>query len=205
MFTPWVGSRFGTAGSPLASKRLLVLGESHHAEEHPVGAVVPSMTRDVFWKYRNEPWCRWMRTFDNIAAAVTGVKKSEVGVAGVHAFWDQVAFYNYVPVVAAGAARQRPMPAQFKAGDEPFRLQLAELQPGAVIVCGYELWARMTAVHAQQYADDPWRPSSAFARLGEARIPALRMVHPSTAFSPRRWTPLIRELLNMRRGTEELS
>lgn len=125
MFHPWIGSRFGSADSRISSKRLLVLGESHHAEEHPIGAIVPDMTRDVFWKYRNEAWCPWMRTFDNIAAAVTGQRKAELGAAGVRTFWDEVAFYNYVPIVAAGAARQRPAPAHFAAGKEPFRRLLA--------------------------------------------------------------------------------
>lgn len=35
MFVPWVGERFDSEG-PLASLRLLILGESHHAEEHEV-------------------------------------------------------------------------------------------------------------------------------------------------------------------------
>lgn len=197
MFHPWIGTQFGSADSHISSKRLLVLGESHHAEEHPIGAIVPNMTRDVFDMYRSGPWYRWMRTFDNIAAAVTGRRKADLGAAGVRAFWDEVAFYNYVPVVAASAARQRPSPAHFGRGEEPFRRLLAELHPGAVIVCGYDLWARMIRTHAPGYADNPWRPASCFARLGEADIPALRMVHPSTAFSPPRWTPLIRDLLEM--------
>ena len=183
--------------SRLASKRLLVLGESHHADGYPIGTVVPDMTLDVFDAYRTGPWVPWMRTFDNVAAAVTGQRKAELGAAGVRAFWDDVAFYNYVPVVAASAARQRPIPAHFAAGADPFRRLLQEHQPEVVIVCGYALWGRMIPSHAVGYTANPWRPTTHFARIGDARIPALRMVHPSTAFSPPRWTPLINQLLEM--------
>ncbi|KFC65280.1 hypothetical protein FG93_04821 [Bosea sp. LC85] len=116
MFTQWVGPQFGAVERALASKRLLVVGESHHAEEHPVGSVVPNMTLDVFKQYRTGPWAPWMRTFDNIAAAVNGRSKTELGREGFNGIWDEIAFYNYIPVVAASAARQRPSPDHFAAG-----------------------------------------------------------------------------------------
>lgn len=194
MFVPWVGERFGSEG-PLASRRLLILGESHHAEEHEVGAVVPEMTRDVFKQYRRGPWTRWMRTLDNVAAAVTGRSKRLLGPDGVRTFWDQVAFYNYVPVVAAPYARQAPTPEHVALGAPFFDQLLEELQPGAVIVCGYRLWPTITASHVDGYADNPWRPSTPFAAIGKSGIPALRMAHPSTGFSPSAWHPLINDLI----------
>lgn len=141
MFCPWVGERYGSSGSLLSAKRLLILGESHHSDGHPAGTVVPEMTKDVLRIYRKEKWVPWMRTFDNAAAAVTGKPKAELGRDGVNSFWDQVAFYNYVPVVAARSSRIPPSAEHFQLGAEPFESLLDELKPGAILVWGYRLWA----------------------------------------------------------------
>lgn len=196
MFTPWVGQEFGNPENNLGLKRILVLGESHHSDQHELGALVPNMTTDVFQWYLQGPWAPWMRTFDNAAAAVAGQSKRVLGRSGVNAVWNQMAFYNYVPVVAAPGSRHRPPAEYFDRGVEPFRSVLETLRPGAIIVCGYELWARIIPHHTEAYVDNPWRPSSPFAQIGSLKIPALRMVHPSTAFSPAQWTPRIQDLFS---------
>lgn len=195
MFKPWVGEHFGSPDHPLGSKRLLVLGESHHSRTHPVGSLHPTMTVDTVNHFRTAERASWMRTFDNIAAAIAGRSKPQLGRAGVNAIWDQIAFYNYVPVVAAPASRNRPSVDYFALGAEPFRTMLDALQPRAIVVCGYELWARIIPRHASDYTDNAWHPSTPFASIGERRVPALRMVHPSTAYSPSRWSPLIADLM----------
>lgn len=200
MFRPWVGENYGADDLPIGSKRLLILGESHHSQEHPVGTLVPDMTVDVVSYYQTGPWVPWMRTLDNAAAAIAGKSKRELGRAGVNAIWDQIAFYNYVPVVAASGSRSRPTGEHFEMGAEPFRQLLVDLSPRAIIVCGYELWARIVPHHAQAYTENPWRPETSFAELGPRKIPALRMVHPSTAFSPARWAPQIADLLAKAEG-----
>lgn len=195
MFTPWVGSEFGNAGKPLAAKRLLVLGESHYSDEHELGSYEPGMTLDVVGRYRTGKRETWMRTFDNLAAAIAGQSKRIIGRDGVNAIWEQIAFYNYVPVVAASGSRTPPSEAHFALGAPPFEILLDNLRPNAILVCGYRLWARFIPRHASGYADNVWKPSTPFASITERNIPALRMVHPSTGYSPSFWTPFIEELL----------
>jgi len=112
------------------------------------------MTRDVFEQYRRGPWNRWMRTLDNVAAAMTGRSKRLLGSDGVRTFWDQVAFYDYVPVVATPYARQAPSSEHAALGAPFFDQLLEELHPGATIVCGYRLWLRMNANHFDGNTDN---------------------------------------------------
>ncbi len=196
MFTPWVGPESGNSKTPLGEARLLVLGESHYSDHHELGSYEPGMTLDVVARYRTGERERWMRTFDNLAAAIAGSSKRLIGREGVNSIWEQIAFYNYVPVVAASGSRTPPSEAHFALGAPPFEILLENLRPHAILVCGYRLWARFIPRHASDYTDNVWKPSTPFALIGEQKIPALRMAHPSTGYSPSFWTPHITELLD---------
>ncbi|MCV0415152.1 MAG: hypothetical protein K5831_09760 [Brevundimonas sp.] len=202
MFTPWVGPKFGDKDNAIGGFRLLVVGESHHADGpgYEIGTIHPDFTVGVVEAYQSDPWQRWMKTFDNIAAAVGGRSKSEAGREGMNAVWDSIAFYNYIPVIAATAARKElPTQEMFIAGVEPFRRAVATVKPDAIVVAGYRLWDEIVYRHADSEHHRPVDASNPFVPLADVGgLLALRMIHPSTAFSPSRWHPLIQRLREMR-------
>ncbi|PZR95162.1 MAG: hypothetical protein DI537_05100 [Stutzerimonas stutzeri] len=153
------------------------------------------MTLDVVQRLLHGNRETWMRTFDNIASAIAGQPKSQLGRAGVNAIWNQIAFYNYVPVVAAHTPGVSPSEQHFAMGAQPFDRLIETLEPLAIIVCGYRLWPRFISNHAVGYTDNLWKPSTPFAAIGTSAIPALRMAHPSIGYSPPAWTALIADLL----------
>ena len=198
MFLPWIGPDFGKRGNALNGKRLLVVAESHHASgpEHAIGTTVPDFTIGVVETYKTEPREGWMRTFDNIAAAISDRSKPELGREGVNRIWDSIAFYNYVPVFAATAARQRPTVEMFRLGEQPFRRAVDQVKPDAILVGGYRTWDWLIYHQADPIHHKPVDPAQPFiplARVGG--LTAMRMKHPSTAFSPAEWRPFIRRLL----------
>ena len=201
MFQPWIGDKYAEPGNGFGGKRVLVVGESHHAEEHAPGSVVPDMTREVMRIYASGKRERWMRTLDNVAWAVSGKSRWELereGNRGEFRVWKSMAFYNYVPVVLAGSARShRPSNDQFRSGTEPFERVLLDLKPDVLIVCGYGLFPWVVRNHYPDFTGDPWRFVGEWADFPRGRpIRAVRMIHPSTAFSPKRWHPVIRRALD---------
>eukprot|EP01035_Chromulina_nebulosa_P041834 gene41834-56648_t len=136
MFDPWVGDSYGQT-KLLRGKRILVVGESHHASDHPVGEMVPQMTKAVVAKYRaTQERGAWMRTFDNIAWALSGRSRIELArddYRGEFEVWRSIAFYNYIPVILAEGPRgKRPTSELFASGREPFEKVLTELQPDVI-------------------------------------------------------------------------
>ena len=198
MFLPWIGPDFGKANNPIGGRRLMVVAESHHADgaNHAIGTTDPDFTVGVVETYKSCPREGWMRTFDNIAAAIGERSKPELGRDGVNAIWDAIAFYNYVPVFAATAARQRPTIEMFRLGQEPFRRAVDMVQPEVVLVAGYAVWDWVVYHQAETEFHKPVDPAAPFAPLSKVGgLTAMRMKHPSTAFSPTAWRPLIRRLL----------
>jgi len=131
-FEPWIGRDY-TAG--IGGVRLLVLGESHWGNST---YQYTEFTRDVVKK-----WCfqRRDRFFTSIAKLVLGIPPGVYLAEGPRqAFWNQVAFYNFVPVIVGPGPRDRPSEAQWSLATEPFCNVLTELEPHAILVLGKELW-----------------------------------------------------------------
>ena len=192
MAYPWVGNAFGAAGNDLGGVRLLVLGESHYSDKHPIGEVYPPMTHDVMRHYLAG---NHLRFFANVAAAVSGRSQAEVGRSNHHQLWQSMAFYNYIPVTVASSARK--FDERFwELGTQEFEKVLDDHRPDAVIVCGYRLFPRVLRRHVPGFTGDPWKFDQDIVQLGGSSRPlALRMMHPSAAFSAKAWTPKIAEML----------
>jgi hypothetical protein len=190
MFKPWVGTSFGDTSNLLRGRRLLVLGESHHAEEYPVGSIVPEMTCDVVSTYLDQsaPRHPWMRTFSVVTGFVARQSSSELSPDERKRIWDSIAFYNFVPVTAAAYARQRPSAAHFDLGTKPLHEVLSGLKIEAVAVMGKDLsgW-----VARGEGLEKPWDQSEYLIN----GVPAVRFPHPSTAFRYAQCWPLLNDLV----------
>lgn len=200
MFKPWVGDKYGALGNAVSEKKVLVVGESHHAEEHEIGTTVPDMTQDVLLAYASDKRAPWMRTLDNFAWAVSGTgpsghardeKRSELST------WNSLAFYNYIPVVLAkGARSNRPTASQYRSAKEPFEQVIRDLKPDVLLVWGYTLFPWIIHNHFNEYDGDPWWFKGEWIDLPrEPSLRAVRLLHPSTAFSWVKWHAVIQRAI----------
>lgn len=73
------------------------------------------------------------------------------------AFWNDVAFYNYVQVSVGDSARVRPTAEMFGAAERPFWRTLRELKPTHMLVLGAELWESLPS---EGYPGAPVRPTN---------------------------------------------
>lgn len=207
MFKAWVGNKFGETGNLVGGKRVLVLGESHHADEHPVGSEVPDMTHDTMRLYASGTRARWRRTFDNLAWAVSGKNREQLerdGKRGEPEVWNSLAFYNYIPVVLATHSRSnRPTDAQFSDGKtiSAFERVLGETRPDVLLVWGYTLFPWVIRNHHPLYNGHPWSFAGEWIDLPrQPPVRAVRLLHPSAAFSPAAWHGVIQRALDFEAG-----
>ncbi|ALN75748.1 hypothetical protein M673_23640 (plasmid) [Aureimonas sp. AU20] len=143
MFEPWIGKSFGVP-NVVGGCRLLILGESHYTKDlSKVGCTPAGFTSDVVEGLGIHGRHAF---FGKLHEIVTGLRRGDQSPEDKIAFWNSVAFYNYVPVLVdgrdtkEGGAGRRPTDAMFKAGAESFQSIRREINPDAVIVCGLTLW-----------------------------------------------------------------
>lgn len=126
---PWEGPAYHAAG-----QRVLLLGESHYVTAP--GDDAPTLTRDIVQAVRDGT--RPLPFYTKAAQLLGGS-----GVAtpqGRAAFWDGVAFFNYVPVVVGLASNAEPTAAMWAAAPARFFALLAALAPTHVLSLGQRQW-----------------------------------------------------------------
>lgn len=201
MFEPYIGDLYGKPSNIFGGRRVLAVGESHYSSEHEIGSVVPDMTKHVMAKYADGIAGGWRRTFDNFAWAMSGKRRSDLevdSVRGEFGVYRSVAFYNYVPVVLTDDARSgAPSPDQMAMGRLPFDKVLDELKPELVVVWGYRLFPWIIKNHFPEYPDHPFWFKGDWIDVRSSRdFRAVRMLHPSAAYSSKQWAEVIRRALN---------
>lgn len=175
-FLPWVGNDYKCGFS---NKRLLLLGESHYnawdEQEHQLGSaftrecVKAVVSRDAnssnFWRYLEQ--------------ALLGEERDNGWAAsGGSAFWNKLAFYNFIQSPISGGPRCRPSWDMFRASHRAFRAVLEAIRPERVLVCGKGLWEGMEEVAADEdYASDDVQ---AYRLNDGTRVWCLATVHPSS-------------------------
>ena len=201
MFKPWIGEKYGARDNFVGGKRVLIVGESHHATEHKKGAKVPEMTNDTMHLYASRPRnAGWLRTLDNVAWAVAGRSREQLergGKRGEFEVWNSLAFYNYITVVLAeGSRSERPSSQQFADSRDAFEHVLASTNPDVLLICGFTLFPWVIRNHYPEYAGNPWEFKGEWIDLPR-RVPirAVRLLHPSAAFSAKAWHDVIRRAL----------
>ncbi len=132
-FRPWIGKNYKSP--KLVGTRLLVVGESHYVDptKPPPG---PDLTEDVV---------RWHHDGDKRAALFTKIAQTVIGNEEVdqQAFWEDIAFYNYVQEPAADRPGKAPTQKMFAGGRMPFFEVLSVLQPKHALALGQRLWCEM--------------------------------------------------------------
>lgn len=140
MAKPWIGANYGQPDNALGGWRLMVLGESHHSEEHAIGAEVPDLTTGVVdWHIKTPKGrFRFYSRIERLVSRALGIAQPDPAT-----FWNCVIFSNYIPVVAAKGPRQRPDEALWseRAAAE-FRDVVNRHKVDAVLACGTTVYRR---------------------------------------------------------------
>jgi hypothetical protein len=130
-FQPWVGTDY--VGS---IHRLLLIGEGHYLTQAEKHYDTPSLTQEIIGRVRNGT--QILPFYTRVASTVRG--QDHLGSDERAEFWDRVAFYNYIPMVAASRARRRPSPDMWASAIAPFCAVVTRLRPRYVLVLGKSVW-----------------------------------------------------------------
>jgi hypothetical protein len=134
VFEPWVGGNYRTTG--LDGLRVMVLGESHYGAPD---TEKPSTTQDVVRKWGQS---RRHRFFTLTQKVITGTDAG-LSRADRRAFWEQVAFYNFIQRFVGDGPRVRPTQALWDDAAGPLLAVIEELKPHVLVVFGRALDAHL--------------------------------------------------------------
>jgi hypothetical protein len=124
-FKPFIGHRYGKG--IFGECKVLLVGESHYDGDHD------TLTKEVVSKAANGNGHGF---FNRIAAACVG---DDTYRADTKAFWQSVAFINYVHC-CVGGPRDRPTRQMLADSEQPFRHTLDKHKPARVIVFSSVAW-----------------------------------------------------------------
>lgn len=178
----------------------MILGESHYDESYGQGDRLTEFVVRGHVERRGKQYAFWTKI------GRTFVGPSYGDPASRRAFWDSVAFYNYVQDFVGTAARQRPTPAHFRSSWAPFGSVLGELQPDVVIALGFGLWGAMEPLTPRPRSLGLTLPGGRpgeFAVLPKAHPGAGvfgYLKHPSTGYRPDEWRPVVTALMEQARA-----
>lgn len=193
-FRPWRGARYAEG---FLGRRVLILGESHY---HDLGDRIddnPDITRQVV-ELQFDGSGTTYSFFTHIAKTFVG-PDLYLDAAAKAAFWNQVAFYNYVQQSVGVGARVRPTDALWASGEAPFFEVLDELKPEVIVALGYELWNNLpnTGRTGPQLADQVRPRTWIYPHAGGSSL-AYGVIHPSSGgYSSTEWHPRIMEVLRL--------
>lgn len=174
---PWVGKEYNSPENIFRGKKILVVGESHYADVETIGLSIPGITIEVVEKYKTGEYN--IPFFTRIITMMTGKSADENGWQTVRDAWDSLAFYNYVPVVAASGPREFDH-SLWSRGTEEFNDVLNDLRPDLIIVTGYRLWDNAYIRHTDGSIEGGQRIDMISNTIHEGRkIPTLVIRHPS--------------------------
>ena len=134
-FRPWKGEGYGRVNQLGLPARLLILGESHYAEEY--GNRDNELTQRVVRDYLkdcDEPF--FTKVLRTILGPDTAVERRDP-------FYNSVAFYNFVQRIVGNAPGSRPTKEMWEEAAAPFRATLECLRPTHIVTCGMWLWDHM--------------------------------------------------------------
>lgn len=172
----WVGPNYGAPSNSVSGLKILMVGESHYGKGAEIGTSVPEITREVVTKYQSGEWSIPLLT--KVISVTTGRPASETGYRGVRDAWNDLAFYNYVPVLVAEGPRA--FESRFwSLGASEFEAVLDDLQPDMIIALGYRLWDNALHRHASEVTTST-STHSALIRWKAKTVPTLRVMHPSS-------------------------
>ncbi len=128
-FMPWVGSRYHEG---LFGTKVLILGESQYGSRDET----LQFTSYIIEKYGKNKRSRFFTVTQRLVTL--DKKRGYIPAAQRRAFWEKVAFYNYVQEFVGTKARMRPTRAHWLAAQQPFLETVEELKPDVIVVLGKE-------------------------------------------------------------------
>ena len=137
-FEPWVGKQYEEA--ELYGLRILLLGESHYNAKDQDSTFTQRVVKKCGQGDKR-------RRFFTITARfiLNQGQGGKLSAAQRTAFWEQVAFYNYVQELVGERPRQRPTPDMWKRSEDAYYQVLQDLEPDLVIVLGKQLAKNLPA------------------------------------------------------------
>jgi hypothetical protein len=178
-----------------------LLGESHYGAE-PV-ADKAGLTRLVIERFAlgDKP----LPFFSKVAHLVGGAKASSREARA--AFWNKVAFYNFVQELAGTGPRQRPTHEMWEAGKPGFAHVLELLRPRCMLILGKQL-ARSMQEPQCRFAIGVIAGTDVLARThllaDGSQVVALTISHPSSGrLRYDYWKPRVQMLLGYGRTLTE--
>lgn len=184
-FNPWVGHDYSSAVNIFGGRKILIVGESHYDSPENVGTCSPNYTNIVVSNYVSDK--KRHSFFTNLATFLTGTGP-EVSRVSTRLTWENIAFYNYVPVFVASSARSFESKSFWELGEEAFEEVLRTLSPDLIIVLGLRLWDNTYYRHVEDRARRfDRRDHQPKTLIDGRRIDTINIDHPaSTRFSARR-------------------
>ncbi len=134
IFAPWEGNSYRSGG--LFGLRVLILGEAHYDRPENLRE---SYTIDCVRELGQR---RRFRFFTAVQSLVLG-KRGWVPDAERAAFWEQVAYCNFVQGFAAAGPRVAPTPEMWTGGGAALLQTVGELSPQLLIALGDRLLPRL--------------------------------------------------------------
>lgn len=136
-FEPWVGNNYAESG--LNGHKVLFLGEAHYGKEDDK---IPSFTQDIVMDHGLN---QGSKKFFTIITKL-GLSKyahDPLTQEDREAFWNSIAFYNYVQDFVSEGARVPPTEKMWLEAQEPFIRTIQELNPDLIVLLSERLKGRL--------------------------------------------------------------
>lgn len=190
-FRPWIGADYGKGSRWNVS--LLLLGEAHY--DSTEDEVTPRFTQQCIeahasGKLQDAYWTNVMNTVLGESGSPSADERQ--------AFWDSVAFYNYVQQMVGSGPTNRVAEQMWRDAEAPFLEVVRELEPECILVFGKKLWNELPE-------PDDWGPVvSIDNEQTETKYYgstlAGRVYDPSgPGYSPQTWGVLAQEIIDTAR------
>lgn len=143
-FQPWIGEQYSTGGA--LGVRVLLLGESHYTGEHfhKSKEITANYTRHIMQLWAVQENSIFYSKVRNLVLRALHLPVNCYSKANRRqAFWDSVAFYNYVPEFVAKKPKSGRASFNWLQGKDGFWEVLERLKPEVCVVLGEELWGHL--------------------------------------------------------------
>ena len=132
---PWKGSLWGKSDGAFGGLKLLVLGESSHSAEIPIGEAPTGYTIETVLRFLSGDDIHFHSRVTQIISAVANVNPKERQL-----IWNSICFANVVPVIAAQYSGERPSSALFHLSSPYLEDLLERLKPQATMIFSKQAW-----------------------------------------------------------------
>lgn len=139
-FTPFVGNEYFKQSS-----KILILGESHYRQEK--FGTEREYTINVVKRLGKRINGERHAFFTKIAKILSRKPYANLSNMDAQAFWETVAFYNYVQSFVGTKPKERPTPKMFEDSQYAMKEILFSLKPDIIVVLGVELYKNLVRMN----------------------------------------------------------